>query len=560
MRNIIKNIILGALILLLAASCDKEKFFELERIPESPWTDLNTIERAAVAPYNYLAAPIEKGQPSWNAALGVTIFMDMASSDLGAVAPTVPVANAPWDVYAYRTYHEISITPGSKGGGRQYNIFKLSYQMLTACNDPLDFIAKSGNGEIFPGVTTDHETIKRIKAELLFNRARAYSYLVRNFCPPYNPGGDNSKKLLPYKVSYTGDPQQLRNTQLASAEEIYTLIISDLTTAKSLMPVTYNQEGRANYYAICGELARIYFLIGKYSEARAECDEILNSGKFPLQSDIMTTWTKAPGEAPASEVIMEFVPDLVTNNFEADKSIVSKCTPYGGKNGGRGTDWIHTPWAMFYMSNYFMKETGWMVDPANGDYTVGALALQDKRYNNTYLRLEGYIPLPAGMDKVTYRNTIMSQNKGITWPSIWLDKYYRGAQGNNTKDPLYRSAEFYLTRAAIDCVTDFGDMGEADLNIVRNRAGLSSIFKAEFPNKDDWFNEIHRERIREIGNENGDRIRYLMSLRLPLGLGDRPVDGSKGAIIYPPYEKFYFRIPEDEVNGNAAYPQGFNQD
>ena len=163
-------------------------------------------------------------------------------------------------------------------------------------------------------------------------------------------------------------------------------------------------------------------------------------------------------------------------------------------------------------------------------------------------------------EKIAFRNKYMTQHKGITWPSIWLDKYYRGALGNNTKDPLYRSAEFYLTRAAIDCVTSSGDWGEADLNVVRNRAGLPALHKADFPYKDDWFNEIHRERMREIGCENGDRIRYLMSLRLPLGLGDRPADGSKGAIINPPYSAFYYRIPEDEVNGNAAYPPGFNQD
>jgi hypothetical protein len=105
-----------------------------------------------------------------------------------------------------------------------------------------------------------------------------------------------------------------------------------------------------------------------------------------------------------------------------------------------------------------------------------------------------------------------------------------------------------------------GDWGEADLNTVRNRAGLPSIMRSSFATKDEWFNEIHRERMREMGVELGDRVRYLMSLRLPIGLGDRPADGSQGAIANPPYADWYFRIPEDEVNSNAAYPPGFIQE
>jgi starch-binding outer membrane protein, SusD/RagB family len=553
MRNkLIYSIAIVAL-LMGSLSCNKQDFLTPSQIPEFPWTDLASFERGAVAPYNYLVAG------GWADALGVSVFMDIASSDLGAIAPTVPPANAPWGVYAYRTFRETAITPGSKGGGRQYDIFNNMYLMINASNDALSFIDKAGNGDIFPGVPTSDETVKRIKAELLFNRARAYFYLVAQFCPPYNPGGDNSKKLLPYKAKFTGIPDELRKTELGSSQEIYDLIVSDLTEAKTLMPKSYNQEGRANYYAICGELARIYFMTGKHAEAKLECSEILNSGLYPLQSDVMAAWNKAPGEAPASECIMEFVPDPITGQNDWECTIVSKTMPWGIINGGRGEDWNQCSWVMFYMSNFFMKETGWMVDPPN-DYSVGPVALTDKRYNNTYIRLEGYIPKPDGMDDVTYKNTIQTQFQGITWPQIWLDKYFRGADCANTKQPLYRSAEFYLTRAAIDCEMETGDWGEADLNTVRNRAGLSSITRSSFPSKDDWFNEIHRERMREMGVELGDRVRYLMSLRLPIGLGDRPADGSQGAIANPPYADWYFRIPEDEVNSNAAYPPGFVQE
>jgi|GEM_PF-883043 hypothetical protein len=558
MKQSIKYTIIIFAVLMSFTGCNRADFLSPSQPPVYPYTNLQSFEEAAIAPYSYLV-DVNSG---WADALGVSVEMSMDAGDLGAVAPTVPPPSIPWDIWRDRTFQSIEVVNGSASGGRQYVVFVSMYQMITACNDGLNVIDKAGNGEIFPGVTANNDTIRRIKAELLFNRARAYFYLVTQFCPPYNPDNpadpNNSLKLLPYKPVFTGNPVQLRNTQLGSSEEIDSLIISDLTTAKTLMPKSYNVDGRANYYGICAELCRVDFLVGKHLDAKAECDTILNSGLYPLQSDVMAPYDKAPGEAPASEVIMEYLPNLALGSGEWECTICSKTMPWGIINGGRGVDWNQCSWDMFYMSNYFMKETGWMVDPPN-DYSVGPIAKIDKRYNNTYIRLEGYIPKPDTMDQVYYENHYQTQFPGIIWPQIWLDKYYRGAACDNTNIPLYRSAEFYLTRAAIECEQKIGDYGEADLNTVRNRAGLPSIHMADFSSLADWADQINIERIREMGDEMGDRLRYLMSLRLPIGLGDRPADGSQGAIVNPPYSTLYFKIPQDEVNVNAAYPKGFSE-
>ena len=314
MRKLIKYTIVGVVVLLMFGSCDKNRFLTAVQVPTAPWTNLASFEMAAIAPYEYLHLG------GWNDALGVSWWADMASSDIGVVAPTVPPAGIGWNLWAYRQFQSTTVTgPQAAGGGREYSIFMSMYQMITACNDALNFISSAGTGNIFPGVTVQNADIQRIQAECLFNRARAYFYLVNQFCPPYNPGGDNSLKLLPLKNEFTNDPAKLRNTKLASSQEIYDLIISDLKTAKTLMPKSYSQEGRANYYALCGELARVYFLRGSATDhafAKAECDEILNSGKFPLQSDVMATWNKAPGDTPASEVIMEFAPNSTSGDGE----------------------------------------------------------------------------------------------------------------------------------------------------------------------------------------------------------------------------------------------------
>jgi hypothetical protein len=550
-KNILKSIIVVSAIVGMY-SCNKADFLTPANVPQAPWTDVATFERAAFAPYNYFANVGAHG-PGWNTAVGTPVYLDLASTDLGTFN-TMAFVDAPMNIYIGRIFHETTVDKGSM----PHNIFLNMYMMINACNDGLSFIKKAGTGNIFLDVPTTSTDIKRIKAEFLFNRARAYFTLAQLFLPPYNPGGDNSKKLIPFKAEYTLDVNQLRNTPLGSAEDVYSLIISDLKEAKANMPSTYNVEGRANIYAISAELVRVEFLTGNYSDAKSECDFILNAGKFSLQDNVLDAFNKAPGDVPASEVIMEFVPDVTTAINNYDVSIVSRAYPLGAINGARGIYISFCGWTGFYMSNYFCKETGWMTNPADSDYTPGPNAATDKRLKDLYMRLEAYRPLNSGEDKFVWKNTVNTVFR-YDRPIIWLDKYYRGVDGKNTKEPLYRSSEFYLTRAALLIKIGMSDDGGADLNKVRVRAGLPALTRSDYTDEA-WLVEIERERMREMGCESGDRVRYLMSMRQAIGLGDRPADGSQGAIVYPPYDKWYFRIPEEEIGSNAAYPPGFVQD
>jgi hypothetical protein len=85
----------------------------------------------------------------------------------------------------------------------------------------------------------------------------------------------------------------------------------------------------------------------------------------------------------------------------------------------------------------------------------------------------------------------------------------------------------------------------ADLNLVRKRAGLD-VIAANSLTKDD----IDNERIKEFGAECSDWVTYKMSLKEPIGLGDRT--GSI-PLITPPYADFYWNIPITETDNNSAY-------
>ena len=540
-------------------SCNKTDFLTPSNLPQAPWTDLGSFERAAIAPYNYMANPENAG---WETAVGNPVFLDLASSDLGTLSSAASAANAPISIYSSRQFRGLAILNGDpKGGERQYTTFKNMYMMINACNDALGFINKAGNGEIFPGVLTSDPNVKRIKAELLFNRARAYFILAQEFLPPYIPQNsqcDSTKKLIPFKTEFTSNVDSLRKPTLGSAKDVYALIKSDLKKAKANMPTSYNVEGRANINAIRAELVRVEFLSGDYLNAKLECDTILNSAKYPLQSNPLDAWTKAPGDLPASEVIMEFVPNTTTAINDLEVSIVSRANPWGIK-GQRGYFWNMCSWVAVQMSGYFLQETGWEKDPLNGDASVGANASIDKRYLNLYKRLEAYSPNPYqtkdSANFFNWQNTYMTMFPQINTPTIWLDKYFRGVSGFTTKEPLYRSAEFNLTRAAILCKLNLPDGNGYDVNLTRVRAGLPKLVRSNY-NQTQWMTEIGRERMREMGPESGDRTRYLMSTRQPILWSDGTPDNVNGL---PPYSNWYFRIPEEEVNSDAAYPPGFTQ-
>ncbi|HLL94753.1 MAG TPA: RagB/SusD family nutrient uptake outer membrane protein, partial [Spirosoma sp.] len=103
-----------------------------------------------------------------------------------------------------------------------------------------------------------------------------------------------------------------------------------------------------------------------------------------------------------------------------------------------------------------------------------------------------------------------------------------------------RIAEMYLTRAIIRFGENDRTGAAADLNIVRQRAGLAPITAAALTE-----NDIHNERMRELAFED-DRLYYLQALSLPIPAGDRagepPLDWKS--------DRFAMPIPSIETDLN----------
>lgn len=111
-------------------------------------------------------------------------------------------------------------------------------------------------------------------SEALTIRALMYFYLVRTF-------GD-----VPLKLDATLSDENITPIAKTTQAKVLEQIVTDLKLAESKAVKTYgdaaSDKGRVTVYTINAILADVYLWMEKYTESVAECDKIINSGKFGL--------------------------------------------------------------------------------------------------------------------------------------------------------------------------------------------------------------------------------------------------------------------------------------
>ncbi|RBL91109.1 RagB/SusD family nutrient uptake outer membrane protein [Chitinophaga flava] len=139
------------------------------------------------------------------------------------------------------------------------------------------------------GLTASNGMSPRIKNQLLGEckvvRSLFYFYLIQLY-------GDVP---LITKTDYNTTSVQGRN----SVNDIYGLIINDLTDAKNLLAENYPSDGRLrpNSYTAAALLARVYLFTGNWKLAETEANNIINSPKYILQSDLNKVFLSTSNEA-----------------------------------------------------------------------------------------------------------------------------------------------------------------------------------------------------------------------------------------------------------------------
>lgn len=134
-----------------------------------------------------------------------------------------------------------------------------------------------------PDINMDKQLRSRLVGENKLLRAYFYFFLVRAY------GGVPliKKPLKP------GEFQQPR----ASEDEVYNLIIQDLTDAINTLPKKSEYPaqdlGRATKGAAEGLLAKVYLFRDNYEQAGKYAHDVINSGEYSLYSDYSGIFTKA---------------------------------------------------------------------------------------------------------------------------------------------------------------------------------------------------------------------------------------------------------------------------
>ena len=399
-----------------------------------------------------------------------------------------------------------------------------AYAVIGATNLIIDFL----NGDPANGFDDRNgETwTPRVLGEAYLLRAFSHYQLTKLFGPP--PTADPSAPSIILRA--TTPEGAFDNPGLATVQEVYDLVISDLNRAMELLPEAYVEgrdpiayEDRATRWAAVFMAAEVNFMLNNFELAEQYATEVIASGQFELQDDILDAWDDNSLGAQAPEVVWQYV-SYNQNQQRWKPPIIHR---YLGFTDGNGNpDRVSTEQRLS-LSDVLVENLGW------NNPNVAAL---DKRHNELYVRIEaGEDPRPNYDQIPTLR----------IWPNKWYRAEYSGWGTAATASlPLMRLPEMYLTRATVRLMNGNAQGAADDLNAVKRRAwaGEASAF---VPVSADEITEemIALERMIELAFED-DRIYYLQAMRMDIPPGERIATGPF------PYGQVELLIPQSEADIN----------
>lgn len=286
----------------------------------------------------------------------------------------------------------------------------------------------------------------------------------------------------------TSQVESNRNVAQADSITVFTQIIEDLTDAKNGLPEAYptNDRVRANKWASSALLSQVYQYQNRWDEAFRESNEILESGVYSLTSEVRNVFL-----ASSNETILQI---WRTNGFISDAITL-------------------IPSSSSSLPEFIITES-----------LLSA-------YESNDLRKVSWL----GENKVTTDEETHSY--------YYPHKYKNRSASNNTPEFLvvFRLSEQYLIRAEARARLNDLEGATRDLNIIRNRVGLSAY--PDFQNKEECLDAVFQERRVELFGEWGKRFIDLKRFgTIDVELGKRKVlweDGVSKRMPIPYSETLY---------------------
>src|SRR5690554_2895715 len=142
-----------------------------------------------------------------------------------------------------------------------------AYAVINTANNVLEAIT-----------VVNEEDQDRVKGEALFLRGSMFFELTRLYAQPYVAGNTNSNLAIPLVLSPTRGIEESSFVTRNTVQEAYDQVLSDLTTAESLLPETNGFFATKSVAAAI--LSRVYLQMERFADARDAADRVIqNSGK-----------------------------------------------------------------------------------------------------------------------------------------------------------------------------------------------------------------------------------------------------------------------------------------
>lgn len=374
-----------------------------------------------------------------------------------------------------------------------YNLWRGSYFIILHANKLLDNVVKDEQRPV----------VLQAKAEALFVRAFVYFNLVRFYAKPYYQDAATSPGVMLITTATNGiDYKPARS----STKAIYEQVIADLETSISL----FNQEKSNSFagkQAAAALLSRVYlYMGGTFQQPDAAfnqkvvsyADQVINSNKYALlQNDAYHAYYNSSNVANKE--------DIFAGNMDFGSASISQQYAY--------------PPQINYTGGYYRPSSDLLL-----------------RITKTDLRTSHY--------KVNV-------TPGFPNDSIATAKYMYLYNAIFSKSPFryIRLAEVYLNRAEANAKLGKKEAALADLNTIRNRAGLASVDLSGQA----LFDEILLQRRIELAFEGHAGFDYF---RNGLPMVRNYSSASSGAMTIPATSpKILLRIPQEEIILNPNLTQ-----
>ncbi len=187
------------------------------------------------------------------------------------------------------------------------NTWANTYTAINVLNNVLSSIEK-----------VDDSKKDKVEGEAKFLRGLLYFQLVQAYAKDWSNGDPNTNLGVPIILEPTRDISEASKVPRNTVAEVYSLVISDLTTARDKLPQT--NSFFATTYSASAILSRVYMQQAKYAEAATEANRVIASNRFSLTPTYAESFPApfpyAPRENTSEEIFAIQVTTIVgVNDF-----------------------------------------------------------------------------------------------------------------------------------------------------------------------------------------------------------------------------------------------------